>query len=129
MAKHTFIIRGDIQRQRAKQAIDQAPIDYVVKVEEQTRSNPQNNHMWALLSEISIAKPEGRTHTPELWKALAMKACGHEVQFLQGLDGQPFPIGFRSSKLTVSQMSDLIEWIYAYGSENGVIFKTPALAA
>ena len=49
-----------------------------------------------------------------------MHACGHAVQFESGLDGKPFPTGFRSSKLSKSQMSDLIEFIHAYAASNGV---------
>jgi len=64
-------------------------------------------------------------HTPDVWKHLVMHACGHDVQFEIGLDGKPFPTGFRSSKLTVGQMSDLIEWIYAYGAEHNVQWSEP----
>ena len=49
-----------------------------------------------------------------------MNACGWECQFLEGLDGRPFPQGFRSSHLTKSQMSNLIEWLLAFGAEHGV---------
>jgi hypothetical protein len=49
-----------------------------------------------------------------------MAACGHEVQFEHGLDDKPFPIGFRSSRLTKGQMGDLIEFIYAYGSKHNI---------
>ena len=84
-----------------------------------------NAKMWAMLSDVSRAKPEGRTHTPEVWKALFMSACGHAVQFEQGLDGTPFPVGFRSSRLSKAQMIDLIEFIYAYGSQHGVVWTEP----
>jgi hypothetical protein len=49
-----------------------------------------------------------------------MNACGWEVQFIEGLDGRPFPQGFRSSRMTVKQMADLITYIMAFGAENGV---------
>jgi len=117
---HTVILRGPGQRSLAKQLIECAPVDYVVTIREQARSGEQNSLFWAILSDISRAKPEGRRHTPEVWKQLAMHACGHLTQFEMGLDGQPFPTGFRSSRLSKSQMSDLIEWLYAYGSEHGV---------
>jgi hypothetical protein len=32
-------------------------------------------------------------------------------------------VGHSSSKLTVSEMSELIEFIFAWGSENGVTFS------
>lgn len=67
-----------------------------------------------------------RKHTPEVWKALFMSACGHQVQFAQGLDGSPFPTGFRSSRLTKAQMCELMEFIVAYGNEHGVVWSGDA---
>ena len=116
----TVILRGDSQRMLAKALIDKAPADAVVTVKEATRNLDQNARLWAMLSDISRAKPEGRTMTAELWKAVFMQACGHEVQFLNGLDGLPFPAGFRSSRLTVRQMADLISFVAAYGDQHGV---------
>ena len=116
----TVILRGVMQREFAKALIDKAPIDAVVKVSAATRSLEANAKMWAMLSDISRAKPEGRMHTPEVWKCLFMNALGHETAFEMGLDGRPFPIGFQSSRLTKAQMSDLIEMIYAYGAQHNV---------
>ena len=116
----TVWLRGEHQRRLAHQLIDKAPQDAVVKVSAAKRSDDQNAKMWAMLSDISRAKPEGRAHIPEVWKCIFMAALGHEVKFETGLDGQPFPIGFRTSKLTKAQMSDLIEFIYAYASKHGV---------
>lgn len=116
----TVILRGDSQRMLAKALIDKAPVDAVVTVKEATRNLDQNARLWAMLSDISRAKPEGRTMTAELWKCVFMAACGHEVQFLNGLDGLPFPAGFRSSRLTVRQMADLITFVAAYGDQHGV---------
>ncbi len=123
----TIILRGPSQRELAKRMIDLAPQDAVVKVSPAGRTLSQNDKLWALLSDLSRAKPDGRAHTPEMWKALTMHACGHAVQFENGLDGQPFPVGFRSSRLSKQQMSDLIEFIYAYGSEHGVVWTEPAM--
>lgn len=111
---------GNYQRELAKKLIDKAPANAVVKISPEKRSDDQNAKMWAMLSDVSRAKPEGRRHIPEVWKCLFMQACGHEVAFEHGLDGRPFPIGFHSSKLTKAQMSDLIEFIYSYGAKHGV---------
>ena len=122
----TVILRGQSQRDLAKRLIDAAPVDGVVKIGAPGRTLSQNDKMWAMISDVSRAKPEGRTHTPEIWKALFMSACGHAVQFEQGLDGTPLPIGFRSSRLSKHQMSDLIEFIYSYGAEHGVVWSDEA---
>ena len=85
------------------------------------RSDAQNDKMWAMLTDVARAKPEGRNWTPETWKCAFMHFLGHQVLFAEGLDGSgPFPLGFRSSKLSVGQMSDLIICIYKYGDEHGV---------
>jgi len=114
------ILGNDYSRKRAIEAVVAAPAGYVCEVREPKRSSEQNDLMWSLLTAISQAEPLGRKHTPDDWKALAMNACGWDCQFVEGLDGRPFPIGFRSSKLTKSQMSNLIEWLLAFGAEHGV---------
>ena len=122
----TVILRGKDQRRLAKHLIDRAPTDAVVTIKEGTRTPDQNSKFHAMLSDISRAKPQGRKHTPDVWKALMMKACGHQVQFALGIDGEPFPIGFRSSQLSKAQMSDLIEFMYQFGAENGVVWSNEA---
>lgn len=122
---HTFYLAGMASRQRAAKTIYQAPQGFVCTVREPKRSADQNDKMWAMLTDISHAKPLGRRHTPDDWKAIAMNACGWECQFIEGLDGRPFPQGFRSSQLTKSQMSTLIDWLQAFGDENGVRWSEP----
>lgn len=123
----TVILRKPEQRALAKRLIDAAPDDFVVTIAEPKRTGEQNSRMWAMLSDISRAKPDGRRHTPEVWKQLAMHACGHTVQFEMGLDGQPFPTGFHSSRLTKAQMSELLEFLAAYGAEKGVVWSEPTM--
>lgn len=123
MTGQTIILRGDSQRALARSLIDKAPQDAVVNIREANRTLDQNALLWSLLSDVSRAKPAGRKMIPELWKSVFMAACGHAVQFETGLDGQPFPVGFRSSRLTKPQMTDLIDFILAWGAENGVRFS------
>ena len=119
---HTIILRGEYQRELAKEFIAKAPEGAVVRISKPLRSLGQNAKMWSLLTDVSRAKPNGLHYTPDVWKSLFMNACGHEVQFQIGLDGSPFPAGFKTSRLSTAEMSELIEFIYAWGSENGVIF-------
>jgi len=120
MIGQTIRLVSRLNRERAKALIDQAPDRALVNIRPETRSSEQNNLLWALLSDVSRAKPDGRTHTPDVWKCLFMQACGHAVQFEVGLDGRPFPLGFRSSRMTKDQMTDLIEFILQYCAEKGV---------
>ena len=119
----TVILFGDTQRALAKRLIDQAPGRAVVNIRKERRSNDQNAKMWSMLSEVSRAKPEGRELTPEVWKSLFMHALDHSQRFEMALDGNGVvPVGFRSSRLTKEQMSDLIETVYEYGARHGVQF-------
>jgi len=120
MIGQTIRLVSALNRERAKRLIDQAPDRALVNIRPETRSNEQNALLWSLLSEVSRATPDGRMHTPDVWKALFMSACGHAVQFEVGLDGKPFPLGFRSSRLTKEQFTDLIEFILQYCAEKGI---------
>ena len=121
---YTIRLTGPTQRAYAKRLIDAAPDYAMVTVKAGDRTLEQNAMMWSLLTDISRAKPEGRCWPPETWKAAFMHALGHQVQFAEGLDGSgPFPLGFRSSKLSKPQMSLLIEYILEYGARHGVQFE------
>lgn len=121
MAGQTIRIQDEPRRAFACRMVIAAPIGAVVNIREATRSGEQNAKMWAMLSDISRAKPEGRRWTTDTWKAAFMHSLGHQVQFAEGLDGSgPFPVGFRSSHLSKQQMSDLITVIAEYGDRHGV---------
>jgi len=120
---HSVTLTSQSTRDRAKMLIDRAPMGFVARIAEPKRTQEQNDKMWAILTDISVQKPLGRRHTPDDWKAIMMNACGWECQFIEGLDGRPFPQGFKSSQLTKSQMSTLIEFMIAWGSEQGVVWS------
>ncbi|WP_245282960.1 recombination protein NinB [Aureimonas altamirensis] len=96
-----------------------------VEIKAPRRSLPQNDRMWAMLTSIAAqARHNGREYSTEQWKVIFMHACGREVQFLPALDGSTFvPWGQSSSDLSVSEMSDLIEFMKAWGAQNGVVFQ------
>ena len=108
-------------RRRAIQAVLNAPEGYTVKIEEPKRNLDQNAALWPRLTLISKAKPDGRVQTPEQWKAIMMRASGVcQVQYLNDLDGEPFPIGYRSSKLKKPVFSELLEYIDWFIVDNGI---------
>ena len=126
MSGQTIILAGVVQRGLAHKLVDAAPVGAVVNVREATRNTDQNARMWAMLSDVSRAKPEGRQWVTEAWKAAFMQSLGHQCQFAEGLDGSgPFPIGFRTSRLSVKQMADLITVISEYGDRHGVQWSEP----
>jgi hypothetical protein len=122
----TLVIDSHYRRQQAHKLVEAAPIGAVLTIKPASRSADQNAKLWALLSDISRAMPGGRRHTPEVWKELFCHACGHAVQFEMGLNGQPFPTGFRTSRMSKAEMSDLIEFISAWAAEQGITLREVA---
>ena len=116
---HTLILGRN--REAAHRVIDVAPPGSVVNIKPPRRTVSQNDRLWAMLSDISRAKPEGRSLTPDVWKAVFMHALDHAQRFEMALDGKGMvPVGFRSSRLSKEQMSDLIEFISDFGARHGV---------
>lgn len=123
MADHFTIRDANIFR-NCVNAIRAAGVNVRVTISQVTRTNAQNDKMWAMLADVARSQPEGRQWEPETWKAAFMHYLGHQVRFCEGLDGTgPFPVGFRSSKLSVAQMADLITCIQEYGDRHGVDWR------
>jgi hypothetical protein len=123
----TVILYGKRARDDAHGLIDSAPVNSVVTVKAPARTLDQNSKLWAMLSDVSRAKPEGRAWEPGIWKAAFLSALGMEMMWQPGIDGgAPFPAGYRSSRLTKAQMADLIELITEYGTRHGVRWSNEA---
>lgn len=126
----TVILSSPYARQRAHRLIDAAPDGCVANVRQMTRTGAQNDKLWAMLSDLSRAKPQGRCHPSHVWKGLVMDMAGHKPVWEPSLDGSGVVcVGYKSSRLTVAEMSDLIEQMYAYGAEHGVVWTDEAMVA
>lgn len=122
MTGHVLTLSNRFRRDQAKRLIDLAPDYAVVEVNAPRRTNDQNALLWTLLGEISRAKPQGRVLPPETWKALFMHSAGFTCHFEPTLDGTGVvPLGFKSSRLRKAEFSDLIEAIYSFAAEHGII--------
>lgn len=131
MSRALLILDGQFQRQKAKHWIDKAPVGTRIEFKAAKRSLDQNSRMWAMLTDVAQQKQHiGRSYTPDQWKVIFMAACGREVQFIPSLDGATFiPWGQSSSDLSKQEMSELIDFIAAWGAENGVEFQDIAESA
>lgn len=124
--KYTIILSNDYQRQRAKAMIDRAPPNVVVTYDEPRRSLPQNAKMHAMLTELALAKPDGRSMPVHKWKALAMDMAGCKPEWERSLDGDSMVcVGYKSSRLSKDKMSDVIEAIRFYAATHNVQLKDP----
>jgi hypothetical protein len=117
----TVILSGPKSRADAANLCRVAPGGTVASFKAPSRSSEQNARMWAMLSEISRAKPEGRELPPEVWKSLFMSEAGFKPIFEPALDGRGVvPIGYKSSRLTKAEFGDLFLAIEAYAAEHGI---------
>lgn len=131
MSRHLLTLNSSADRDRARRYVAAAPNGTRVEFKAEKRSLPQNDRMWAMLTDIAAQKEHGgRRYTPDKWKVLFMHACGREVQFIPALDGTSFiPWGQSSSDLSKAEMSELIEFMFSWGAENGVVFADLSAAA
>ena len=121
-----IILRTRQDRGRAVRWIENAPDGTVVEFKQKGRSSDQNAAMWSVLTQINRQRPthNGVKMSAVLWKAVMMEACGIEVLWLPKLDGNgAFPFGYRSSKLTVSEMGDLITLMLAWAATEGLTIE------
>jgi len=122
----TVRLIGPTQRDYAKRLIDNAPADHVMKLAKETRRDAQNRKLWPMIADIQRQVPDMAPYSAEDAKLRFMDALGSELRFLPKLEGQGmFPVGHRSSELTVEQFAGLLELLYKYGAENGVVWSEP----
>lgn len=126
MKGQTIRLVGKSQRDHAKAMIDAAPDGWTVKLGAETRREVQNRRLWPMLLDIQRQVPGFNVFSLEDIKSRFMNALGTEMRFLPELEGQGmFPVGLRSSTLTVQQFSGLIELIFAFGAKHDVRWSDP----
>jgi class 3 adenylate cyclase len=119
MSKRLFKLVHAQARSNALQAIKDAPDGFVVVVAEPTRSLDANAAMWAILQAFAdqlqwVVNGEKVWMPAEDWKALLSAAFKREtVRVAQGLEGGMVMLGSRTSKFSVREMSDFIEFLSA----------------
>lgn len=91
------------------------------------RSLEQNRLMWALLTDVAEQVQwhvDGRLAylTPEDWKDILSAGLTKHQRVAAGIEGGFVLLGLRTSRMTVAQMGELLELIYAFGAQHGVRF-------
>lgn len=100
-------------------------LELIVRPVKSKRSLEQNALMWALLTDVSEQiewEVDGRLTklAPDDWKDLFTAAHRREMRVARGIEGGIVLLGARTSRMTVQQMTELVELIFAFGSERGV---------
>ena len=120
--KQTFFLINSQVKQNAIQAIKMASEDIICEIKKKTRSLEQNAKMWAMLAEVSDqVNWYGNKLTSDEWKDV-FSASLKSQKVVPGIDGGFVVCGQRTSKMTKSEMAELIELMMAFGAERGVKF-------
>lgn len=132
MERQVFILSHDQARRNAAQVVMQAPEGYRVEVKPRTRSLAQNDMMWSILTDISrqvefVVNGALIKVTPEEVKDILTAGLQRETRMAMGIDGGMVLLGQRTSKMTVKQMTDLIDLAHAFGTQRGVEWSATSL--
>ncbi len=118
--KQTFVMQPapHPSRQRAIDAVKQAPDGFVITVAEPTRNLEQNAALWAILHEISEGVDwHGRKLSPEDWKNV-FTASLRRMDVVPNLEGTGFvALGQSTSSMGKREFSDLLELAHAFAAE------------
>lgn len=112
-------------REAACKAIKSAPDEYVVIIQEPTRSTDQNSKLWPMLTDISRqVKHHGLTLSPESWKHMFTAALDPELAVVPNLAGTGFVVlGQPTSSMSKRKFGELIEFITAFGAQHDVVWS------
>ena len=122
--KATFVMAHPVARQRALDAVRQAPEGFVVTVSEPTRSGDQNAKFHALCTDIARSGLEwmGKRRTAAEWKVLLVS--GHSIATKQGadivpgLEGEFVNLRESTAAMSRSRGSSLIEYTLAFCAQH-----------
>lgn len=130
MSRHLLVL--DATPETRPRAIDwcrRLPSGTRVEFKEPKRSLPQNDRLWAMLTDIARQLPwHGLKLKPDDWKLLFLDSLKRELRVVPNIDGTGFiNLGRSSSDLSKDEFSNLIELIFAFGANHNVAWSDPAL--
>lgn len=124
MSRALITVRGSADRSRIAAMAAQVPYGTRVEFKQSKRSLPQNDRMWAMLTDISRQLPwHGKKLRPDDWKLIFLDGLKRDKLLVPNIDGDGFVnIGTSSSDLSKNEMSELIDLMAAFGANHGVEF-------
>ncbi|KCB33739.1 recombination protein NinB [Bordetella hinzii] len=132
MDKQVFVLSHPLARRNAAQACASAPDGYRVEIKPRTRSLAQNDMLWSILTDISrqvefVVNGALVKLKPEEVKDILTAGLKRETRMAMGIDGGMVMLGQRTSRMSVRDMTQLIELAYAFGNEKGVEWSRTSL--
>lgn len=126
MSKFTIKLANDQLRRKAHEAIDRAPASYIVEFSEPTRSSEQSARFHAAVRDVSKqVEWGGQKWNEEQWKAIFVASL-YKQAVVQSVIGEGLIIiNPKTSRMTIGEMSDLTDLVYAFGNEHDVEWTEP----
>jgi len=131
MSRAFIILANETFRRRAIDWIMKAPRETRVEFKGPKRTLPQNDRMWAMLTDLSGQLAwHGQRLAPDDWKLVMLDALRREahekLRIVPNTDGTGFVnLSTSSSDLSKEEMTALIEIIFAFGAQHGVEWSEP----
>lgn len=131
MGRALFVLANDRFKRRAIEWIEKAPWETRVEFKGPKRTLPQNDRMWAMLTDLSLQLAwHGQRLAPDDWKLVMLDALRREtreqLRIVPNTDGTGFVnLSTSSSDLSKDEMTTLIEIIFAFGAQQGVEWSEP----
>ncbi len=124
MSRALVILYSAVDRARACKWIMQAPPRSRVEIKGEKRTLDQNAKMWSMLTDVAYQiNWYGQKLTPDDWKDI-FTASLRKARIVPNLDGNGFvQLGLHTSDFSKSEMSDMIELMFAFGSEKSVVWS------
>jgi hypothetical protein len=131
MSRVCVVIRCRADAEKVARWAMKAPPLTRVEFKAPRRSIPQNDKMWAALTDVAEQLTwHGQKLSTDDWKVLFLGALKQELRLVPNLTNNGFvTLGRSSSDLSKAEMIDLIELIHAWGAEHGVQFQRETEAA
>lgn len=128
MGRALLVLHNDAMRSKAIDWIRRAPAETRVEFKGPKRTIPQNDRMWAMLTELSTQLLwHGQRLSTEDWKQVMLASLKQEMRIVPNIHGDGFvQLGRSSSDLSKDEMTDLMTIIEAFAARYGVKMKEPA---
>ena len=120
MGRALITLITDTDRAKASSWVSKAPPGTRLEFKRPRRSLPQNDRLWATLTEVAELRPGGRIYPPDIWKCLFMAAWRKDLEMYPALDGDALIPVYHSSDLGKGECAELIEFIQAWCAQHEI---------
>ncbi len=130
MSRALVIIASASDRAKISRWAAKAPWNTRVEFKQPKRSLPQNDKLWATLTDVALqVEWYGQKLSPGDWKDM-FTASLRKARVVPGLEPGSFVLlGLHTSEMSKDELSDLLELIHAFGAEHNVVFHDQRDAA